>query len=38
MSTMRGDTNSVEAIAISLDQKFLASSSEDGTIRIWQLP
>ncbi|WP_339327854.1 WD40 repeat domain-containing protein [Anabaena catenula] len=34
----RGDSTPVEAIALSVDQKIIASSSEDGTIRIWQLP
>ncbi|WP_309296893.1 WD40 repeat domain-containing protein [Trichormus variabilis] len=36
--SFRSDATPVEAIALSVDQKILASSSEDRTIRIWQLP
>lgn len=38
VAQLRDHTQLVTAIAISLDEKILASSSLDGTIKLWDLP
>lgn len=38
LATLRDHTRLVSAIAISPDEKILASSSLDGTIKLWDLP
>ncbi|MEP0915398.1 WD40 repeat domain-containing protein [Leptolyngbya sp. DQ-M1] len=38
LTTLRDHTQLITAIAISADEKILASSSLDGTIKLWDLP
>jgi WD40 repeat protein len=38
LPAFRGHTGRISAIAISKDEKILASSSLDGTIKLWDLP
>jgi WD40 repeat protein len=37
-ATLKGHERGVRCVAISPDQSKIASSSEDGTIRIWEMP
>ena len=37
MGILRGHTDSVECIVVSRDSKFIISSSDDTTVRVWIL-
>jgi WD40 repeat protein len=36
--TLSGHTDTVTAVAFSLDRRYLASGSLDGTVKLWELP
>jgi WD40 repeat protein len=36
--TLRGHAEGVAAVAVSYDSQFLVSGSDDGTVRVWDLP